>query len=152
MRKTTLFAAALAAVTIGVVVARASDRVAVYAKVDRVVLEPNTDAPNTIQVWGVFSIAQSGNPNDYQPPARGYLYYQVASTPELARKEWSDLKSVAGTATFVAFGSRWEGVPHLRQANDPPAKPDPYTINAGLIKVQGKTDYAPIRALVGFNR
>ena len=150
MRKATLYAAALAALTVGAVVTGASDRVAVYAKVDRVVLEPNTDAPNAIQIWGVFSIAQTGNPNDYRPATRGYLYYALSGRTDLSRREWSDLKSVAGTGGIVAFGSRWEGVPRLRQPNDPPAKPDPYSINAGLTKVRGNTEYAPIRALLDF--
>ena len=77
MKKTTLVAAALAACVAGVVALRASDRVAVYAKVDKVILEPSTSEPATIQVWGVFSVAQTGNPNDYQPAARGYLYYKL---------------------------------------------------------------------------
>jgi hypothetical protein len=152
MRKTMPLAAALAVFAIGAVALSASDRVAVYGKVDRVVLEPNGEAPTAIQVWGVFSIAQARNPNDYQPAARGYLYYSLPAKADLARREWADLKSVAGTGTIVGFGSRWDGVPQLRQPNDSPAKPDPYTINAGLTKVQGRVGYGPIRALLDFNR
>src|SRR6185295_2847248 len=48
----------------------ASDLIAVYARVDRVVLAPNAESPQTIQVFGVFSVAVPANPNDYQPPAR----------------------------------------------------------------------------------
>lgn len=152
MMKMTLCASALAALAIGAIGLSASDRVAVYGRVDRVVLEPNADAPTAIQVWGVFSIAQARNPNDYQPAARGYLYYALPAKADLARREWADLKSVAGTGTIVAFGSRWEGVPQLRQPSDPPAKPDPYSINAGLTKIQGRVEYGPIRALLDFNR
>jgi hypothetical protein len=153
MKKRMMLLAVALAVTAGAVATFASDRVAVYAKIDRVVLEPNAEAPATVQIWGVFSIAQRGNPNDYQPAARGYLYYTLPSrSPELARREWNDLKSVAGTGQIVAFGSRWEGVPRLRQADDKPSNPDPYTLNAGLTKVQGNNQYAPIRALIDFNR
>ncbi len=150
MTRSRLIAAVLAIAVMGVVVARASDRVGVYAKVDRVVLEPGADAPDTIQIWGVFALAQPKNPNDYLPAARGYLYYKLPANRDVARREWSDLKGIAGTAQLVAFGSRWEAAPRLRQPNDPPANPDVYSINTGLTKVQGRSDYAPIRSLLEF--
>src|SRR5262245_12214521 len=150
--KTTLIVAGLAAIVAGAAGLRASDRIAVYAKVDRVVLEPNSDSPTAIQIWGVFSIAQRNNPNDSQPAARGYLYYALGSKRDLARREWADLKGVAGSGQIVAFGSRYDGVPQLRSATDQPTKPDPYSINAGLTKVQGNAQYAPIRALLEFKR
>jgi len=152
MNKTTLFAAALAVCVAGGGALRASDRVAVYAKVDKVILEPSTSEPSTIQVWGVFSVAQAGNPNDYQPAARGYLYYRLPSRADLARREWADLHSVAGTGDIVAFGSRWEGVPRVRPSIDKPANPDPYSLNTGLTKVRGNNQYAPIRALLDFKQ
>jgi hypothetical protein len=146
----------LCAVVLGVVAAsvagRASDRVAVYAKVDRVVLAPSVESPDTIQIWGVFSIAQANNPNDYRPPASGYLYYRLPANREVALREWADLKQIAGSGQFVAFGSRWEGTPRLRPADEAPVNPDVYSINTGLIKVTGKTDYAPIRALLDFRK
>lgn len=64
----------------GVVQAHASDPTAVYARVDKVVLEPNPDSPATIQVWGVFSLARPNDRNDYLPPARGYLYFKQLQT------------------------------------------------------------------------
>ena len=151
-KKTRLFAVVMAVMAGVAAVVRASDRVAVYAKVDKVILEPSTGEPAAIQVWGVFSVAQAGNPNDYQPAARGYLYYRLPSRVDLARREWTDLQSVAGTGEIVAFGSRWEGVPRLRQINDKPANPDPYTLNTGLTKVRGNNQYAPIRAVLDFKQ
>jgi hypothetical protein len=142
-------AAVLVSIGAGAGLAHASDRVAVYAKVDRVLLQPNADAPDTIQIFGVFSIAERNNPNDYRPAARGYLYYRLPAKRDLARREWADLKTIAGTGQIVAFGSRWEGTPRVREANEPPADPDEYTINTGLTKVVGRTDYAPVRALAG---
>ena len=147
-----VIASAAALALIAAVVAHASDRVAVYAKVDRVVLEPSADAPSAIQVWGVFSVAQSGNPNDYQPAARGYLYYTASGSADVVRKEWADLKAMAGSGQLIAFGLRWEGVPRVRPASEQPAKPDRYTTNAGVTKISGRTDYAPIRALLDFSR
>lgn len=149
--RTKLCAAILTIVAAGAI-SHASDRVAVYAKVDRVVLEPAADAPEMIQIWGVFSTALPNNPNDYRPAARGYLYYRLPSNREAARREWSDLKQIAGSGQLVAFGSRWEGAPRLRAADEPPANPDVYSVNTGLIKVEGRTDYAPIRALLDFKK
>jgi hypothetical protein len=152
MKKTTLFAVALAACVTSAGALRASDRMAVYAKVDKVILEPSVGDPATVQVWGVFSVAQAGNPNDYQPAARGYLYYRLPARADLARREWTDLQGVAGTGEIVAFGSRWEGVPRVRPVNDKPANPDPYSLNTGLTKVRGNNQYAPIRALLDFKQ
>jgi len=126
----------------------ASDPIAVYARVDRVVLAPNPESPQTIQVFGVFSVAVPANPNDYQPPARGYLYFTIAGDEQLARREWADLKAVAGTKQIVAFGSRFQMKPRVRGEHDAPDAPDTYKVATGLTKVNGNTDYAPIRALV----
>ena len=128
----------------------ASDRVAVYGRIDRVVFQPNADAPDTVQVFGVFSVAVPKDMNDYQPARRGYLLYKAPADKLTAQREWNDLKQVAGTNQIVAFGLRWEGLPTLRAEKDSPANPDPYTLNAGVVKVQGRTDYAPVRAIVDF--
>ena len=133
-----------------VALAQASDPTAVYARVDKVVLEPNANSPETIQVWGVFSLAKSNDRNAYLPPARGYLYFKLAHyQQETARKEWADLKEVAGTGQIVAFGSR-DDPARLRKADERPENPDPYSTNIGLQKVSGNTDYPPVRALVDY--
>src|SRR5262245_9751088 len=77
---------------------KASDPVGVYGVVEKVVFEPTDKAPQRIQVWGAFSVSE-GKPGDfYSPPQRGYLYFTLPSgKEELARREWADLKSVAGT-------------------------------------------------------
>ena len=36
-----------------------------------------------------------------------------------------------------------------RAATERPEGPDPYAFGIGLTKVSGKTDYAPVRALIG---
>jgi hypothetical protein len=136
--------------TLGVVTLHASDPVAVYARIDRVVIAPGVEAPQTIQIFGVFSLAVPTNGNDYRSPARGYLYFKLAGDEGLARREWSDLKDIAGTGQIVAFGNRYQLKPRLHAANEPPEGADPYTTGTGLTKVSGKTDYAPIRALVDY--
>jgi hypothetical protein len=130
--------------------ARASDFTAVYALVDKVILEPNSDAPETIQIWGVFSMAKPNDRNDYLPVARGYLYFKPARNPEAARREWADLKEVAGSGQIVAFGSRSYPQARLRKAEERPENPDPYSTNAGLQKVRGRTDYPPVRAILDY--
>ncbi len=131
--------------------AHASDFTGVYARVDKVVLEPNPGFAETIQVWGVFSMAKPNDRNDYLPAARGYLYFKLAGNKEAARKEWTDLKEVSGTGQIVAFGSRHEDPhPRLRKADEHPENPDPYSTNIGLQKIHGRTDYSPVRALIDY--
>lgn len=130
---------------------QASDPVAVYARVDKVVLAPNAEAPQTIQIFGAFSLAVPSNPNDYQPPAAGYLYFKIDQDEQLARREWTDLKAIAGTGQIVAFGSRFRLKPRLRAATEAPDAPDAYSAT-GLTKVNGRTDYTPIKALLDFRK
>ena len=148
IKRVDLIVKALLLVAGAVTLAHASDRVAVYARVDKVVLEPNAESPDTIQVWGVFSIAAPGNPNDYLPAARGYLYFKLAGNREPARKEWADLKQVAGTDQIVSFGSRFELRARVRKPGERPQDPDAYSVSVGLTKVRGNTDYQPVRALL----
>ena len=130
--------------------AYASDPTAVYARVDKVVLEPNAASPQAIQVWGVFAMAKPDDRNDYLSPARGYLYFTLPGGSQAARAEGADLKQVAGTGQIVSFGSRYQLKARVRPADERPANPDPYALNIGLTKVRGRTDYAPIRALAAF--
>jgi len=132
--------------------AHASDFTGVYARVDKVVLEPNGDSPERIQVWGVFSLADPGHPNEYSTPARGYLYLKVDRNPqaaEAARNEWNDLKQVAGTREIVAFGVRGNRI-QIRKADAKPENPDAYPINMGVHKPGNRTDYPPVRALLDY--
>lgn len=125
----------------------ASDRTAVYARIDKVVLEPAAESPQRVQVWGVFAMAKPNDMNDYLPPARGYLYFALASNPQAAQKEWADLQSVAGSNQIVGFGSRWELKARVRSADEKPDKADAYAMGIGVTKIR-RTDYAPIRALL----
>jgi len=142
----------LLALAAGFVLAHASDFTGVYARIDRVVLEPATGAPERIQVWGIFAVANPANPNDYQPVARGYLYYKLDRNPEAARNEWNDLKQAAGTGQIIAFGTRGTNSGRLRKADEKPHDPDPYATNVGLRKMRAGDDvhYPPIRALLDY--
>jgi hypothetical protein len=87
--------------------AKASDPVGIYARVDRVWMEPNEQAPERIKVWGAFSMA-AGRGDTYLAPECGYLYFQIDPSHEKqCRAEWTDFKRVAGTGQIIAFGNRY---------------------------------------------
>jgi len=159
MRMIQLRMAALAlVVAAGAGVLHASDWMAVYARVDKVVFEPSAGPPQAIQVWGVFSMAKPDDRNDYLPAARGYLYFRLpaassafaVANQETVRKEWADLKEVAGTGQIVAFGNRHELKVRLRKPDERPESPDPYSTNIGVTKMGPNYQNPPIRALLDF--
>jgi hypothetical protein len=125
--------------------ATASDLIGVYAIVDKVVLEPNDSAPERIQIWGTFMLADAKHGDGLLPPQRGYMYFALPPAPQekanqlsAAKAEWSDLKKVAGTGTPVGFSSRyspWESVGRVRKPGEKPQSPDFYTLNVGVVEV-----------------
>src|SRR5580692_4060039 len=124
------------ALTIALGVANASGPIAVYALVDKVAFEPNAEKPERIRISGVFITA--GESYDvYLPPQRGYLYFTLpAANADLARREWTDLKSVAGTRQVIGFGSSWaaNGKLHLRKTDDT-ASADEFPMGNGVVKI-----------------
>ena len=126
-----------------------SDFVGAYALIDKVVLEPNDAAPETIQVWGAFALAQTEDRNTYENPRRGYYYYSLKSGKEEAcRKEWADFKAAAGTGQVIGFGARNQPMGRLRKADEKAANPDAYPIAWGLTRMsQRPSNYAPVREL-----
>jgi hypothetical protein len=128
----------------GVSTIYASDFTGVYAKIDKVVIENDT-----AQVWGVFAVAKPNDRNDYLPPVRGYLYFKPGSNSQMTRNEWNDLKQVAGSGEVVAFGNR-PFTARIRISGEKPENPDSYPMNTGVTRVRGRTDYAPVRAVLDF--
>jgi hypothetical protein len=127
--------------------AAASDPVGIYAFVDKVVLEPSDGSPERIQVWGGFALAE-GRGEQYAAPQRGYMYFTLKpGEEETCRKEWNDLKSMAGTGQIVAFGTRYKAKGTIRKPADKPEKPDAYPTGFGLTKIN-RTDYAPVKGLL----
>ena len=95
---------AVLAMTACLGIASASGPIAVYALVDKVAFEPNADKPERIRISGVFIVAEERS-DVYSAPQRGYLYFALPKqNEELARREWADLKSVAGTRQVVGLG------------------------------------------------
>jgi len=127
--------------------ARASDPIGIYAYVDKVVFEPSEQAPERVQVWGGFALAK-GKADDYEAARAGYLYLTLRKGEEdICRKEWADLKAVAGTGQIVAFGSRHEPKGSIRNADAKPEHPDAHPKGWGLTKVKPR-DYAPLNQLM----
>lgn len=127
----------------------ASDWTGVYARVDKVVFEPNATAPERIQIWGAFALATKDSRNDYDPARRGYLYYSLKPGREaVCRNEWADIKAVAGTGQIIAFGGRNQPA-SVRKAADKPTDPDVYPVDRGVTKMSAsRSDYGPIGELM----
>ena len=141
-----LGAALLSAAMFGETTASASDPVGVYAYVDKVVLEPSDGKPERIQIWGGFALAE-GRGDTYTKARAGYMYFSVKpGEEEITRKEWNDLKSMAGKDEYVAFGARYKPRGTVRAADAKPETPDVYPTGFGLTKVK-KHDYGPIKDL-----
>jgi hypothetical protein len=131
---------ALAAVTL-----RASDMVGVYTVVEKVLIEPSDAAPQRIQVWGAFALADGKSGSTYGPAQRGYLYYTCPQGQEsVCRKEWADLRSVAGKDTGVGFGGRYKENGRVRKADEKPASPDVYPIQMGIVRLSAGHDSLPV--------
>jgi hypothetical protein len=126
-----------------------SDWVGVYARIDKVVFEPASGDSQRVQIWGAFALATKDNRDTYDPAERGYLYYSVAPGQEtVCRREWADLKSLAGTGQIVGFGVRNRPRAKVHKATDKPGEPDVYPVGSGLVKMSDRgTNYEPIRAL-----
>ena len=126
-----------------------SDWTGIYARVDKVVLEPNATAPERIQIWGAFALATKADRNSYEPAKRGYLYFSLKpGKEEICRKEWADFKTIAGTDQVVGFGGRDMTYPRVRKADEKAADPDQYQVNLGLFKVSDRrSPYPPIPEL-----
>jgi hypothetical protein len=126
-----------ACLAIAAVQVRASGPTSIYAIVEKVVFEPNDRAPERVQVWGVFSVVETGNPGTYgqaySKPERGYLYFK-ASGDRRSRDvaAWTDLKKLAGTGQAIGFGGNArarfssELAGRVRQAAEKPNSPDTY--------------------------
>ena len=126
-----------------------SDRTGIYARLDRVVLEPNPTSPERIQIWGAFALASTHNRNSYETAERGYLYFSLKPGKEdVCRREWADLKAIAGTDQVVGFGARSMPRPRLRKADEKATDPDEYPVNFGLVKLSDNMNhYSPVREL-----
>jgi hypothetical protein len=157
----------------------ASGPVGIYGIIERVVFEPNEQAAERIQVWGAFALVDggSGQPLGTTAPVRGYLYFKLPTVfgghatgdVKTVRREWNDLKAVAGTGQAIGFGSWgyigrfadphrggqtyfYENVPKGGERTDlrvhvsatPRATPVTYQTDSGIVKLAATGSRAAI--------
>lgn len=144
-------AAAVLAVAFCPGIVHASGPIGVYTLVDKVAFEPNSDKPERIRISGVFIAAEETPDNStvYSAPLRGYIYFALPKgNEELARREWADLKSVAGTRQVVGFGSSWGTKVHVRKPDEEAKLPGSYPIGNGVVRIN--SDQPRARALLDY--
>jgi hypothetical protein len=166
----------------GVAHVTASGPLGIYGIVEKVVFEPNETAPERVQVWGAFAYVDGGAGHElgaWTEARRGYLYFKIPTSvpaaPELIRREWADLKAVAGTGQAVGFGqwgyiggfgglrpdTRSNQPPYIleraprggemtdlrvRPASEPPANPAAYDTSTGIVKLSDRGSHAKLVA------
>jgi hypothetical protein len=153
----------------------ASGPLGIYGIVEKVVFEPSEAAPERIQVWGAFAYVDGagGQGLTVSPAKRGYMYFRIdPSQADIIKKEWADLKAVAGTGQAIGFG-RWgyiggfgslrpdtrpssppyilESGPRnpltdlrVRPASETPVAAAQYQTNAGIVKLSETGGHAAI--------
>jgi hypothetical protein len=128
----------------------ASDPVGLYALIDKIKFEPSDDKPERMLVWGTFSVAEGERGEKYKSPEKGYIYFTLPEKKqEVALKEWSDLKSVAGKKEVVGFSTRWGGAAKVRKEGEQPKDPDVFRTGIGVVRMDKRgSDYPPVKALL----
>lgn len=82
--------------------------IGIYAVIDQVAFEPDSALPNLVRISGVFVVPIAPSSGDYKAPQRGYLYFQIRPGMEgPSRKDWNELKAIAGTGQVVGFAQYW---------------------------------------------
>jgi hypothetical protein len=160
----------LALIVVTVLNVSASGPLGLFAVVEKVVFEPNEQAAERIQLWGAFAFVAGGVQGTFTaPPQRGYFYFSIPESysqkqRETVRKEWADLKSVAGTSQGVAFGDFFyvgaftevnkgevyaqqgsgRGIQGVKMHTDASSKPTPipYLLNTGVVKLSATGSHA----------
>ena len=139
--------------------------IGIYGVIDQVTLEPDGVSPTLVRISGVFVVPVPVSSGDYRPPRRGYLYFQIRPGMEQAtRKDWNELKSIAGTGQVIGFGQYWvpnpddpSGNPHHSleitvHADSDAAPPDIYPLPnlKGIVKHgdRGDPDFDKIAAQI----
>ena len=174
----------LAGVLLASTLTFASGRIGFYGIIEKVVFEPNDTAPERIQLWGAFAYVDGGAAANtaVSPVKRGYLYFRLRSDipgftsdaqAEQRKKEWNDLKAVAGTGQAIGFGSwgyiagfgglqpdviaappsfLYENKPsggaqadlRVRPATEAPGNPATYQTETGIVKLSDAGSHAAI--------
>lgn len=124
-----------------------------YALIDRVLVEPDEEQPERIQVWGVFVFARPDG--SFAAPQRGYLYFRLPDQGPAylpARQQeyaWKDLAGNHQVSTFYLSSADNSADLRVRPPEETPNTPDGYR---RLLKhdstIRSDTEYRPIRSLL----
>jgi len=130
--------------------------IGIYAVIDAVTFEPDGPSPNFIRISGVFVVPVPISSGHYKSPQRGFFYFRIPPGMEQAtRRDWSELKTVAGTGRAVGFGQYWVSNPNDPQGNPhrslevrvhmdgEAASPEVYPLphRKGIVKAGDKEDF-----------
>jgi hypothetical protein len=120
--KTTSLTALVAALVFAAV-ARAGGPPPMYVLVEKVVLEPDEQKPERVQLWGCFTrISKSSG---YTAPVYGWMYL---SGGDECRQQWLQLSKDAGSGKVLAIGHCFQAQQGLalpiRKPEEHPDKPD----------------------------
>jgi hypothetical protein len=138
----------------------ASDHTGIYAVIEDITHTSPGTPDETVRVRGIFSLAKDRNA--YKTPVYGYMLFRLKKGEEvLCRKEWADLKRVAGTGQVIAFSRRFRrgtrkhaALGRVYKLSEKPTKPNEplteYSSNIGIQKIRGSMDYLPHRQVACF--
>jgi hypothetical protein len=134
----------------------------VYVVVDKVILEPNTDAPERIKVEGCFiRLIEGTRSYEYGKPIEGYVYLSLdKSKQKETQEEWAKWQKAARTGKAVAVGACKEAGALLtvkihkrdERADKPDAVYTPGQLGAiGSLYAEGDSEREPpVRDLLAF--
>src|SRR5262245_34349048 len=97
---------ALLAAAAGFTAAQAGGPPPMYVIVDKVTLEPSTDATERIKIHGCFVRLQDVHKYEYGKPVEGFVYLKLGNGDAAkTRAEWETWRKAAGTGKVIAVGS-----------------------------------------------
>src|SRR5437762_13960938 len=84
-----------------------SSSIGIYAVIDEVKFDHGPSS-NLVRISGAFIVPRPMSSGEYQTPQRGYLYFRISPGAEqAARKDWNQLKAVAGMGQACGFTVDW---------------------------------------------
>lgn len=119
MKPTLLLIASVLLVGLTTTVIAKNGSIGIYAILDHVTFEPDGPSPDLVRIDGIFVIPVPMSSGAYmETPQRGYLYFRIPHGMEQAvRKDWAELKTLAGTGQVVGFAGYWVPNPNDRYGN-----------------------------------
>jgi len=132
MKPLLVFVAMVAVFSLATAAFAKNGTIGIYAVVDQVTFEPDGPSANLVRISGLFVVPVPMSSGEYRTPQRGYLYFRISPGMEAAiRKDWSELKAIAGTGQTVGFAQYWMPNPN-----------DPFSSRSLEVRVHNEGDAA----------